>query len=125
MDTVKTLLALNPINNPALPKIANKDPEKDTPALFGQFLTGLIGILLVIGTIMALLQLLQGALEWITSGGDKTGLDNARNRITNALIGLVILFAAWSLFLVVIRFLGIDLLGQSGTININLPSLIQ
>lgn len=124
MDKVNYLIAqLDPINNPALPKIANKDPVKDTPALFGQFLTGLIGILLVIGTIMTLLQLLQGALEWITSGGEKTGLDNARNRITNALIGIIILFAVWSLFLVIVKFLGINLV-ENGTFNFQVPSIL-
>lgn len=112
------------INNPVLPGLAGKTQEQ-TPALLGKFIAGLVGTMLVLATILSLAQLLQGGIQWITSGGDKTQLDGARDRITNALIGLVLVFAAWSLYLVVLRFLGISLLGDNGTININLPSLTK
>lgn len=125
MYKITSFLAQNvpPINNPALPGIANKT-EKDAPALFGKFIAGLIGVMLVIGTLLAFAQLLQGGLAWITSGGDKTALEGARDRIINALIGLLIVFAAWALYVVILRFLGISLLGDNGVINLNLPSLL-
>lgn len=112
------------INNPVLPGLANKTQD-DAPALLGKFIAGLVGTMLVLATILSLAQLLQGGIQWITSGGDKTQLDGARDRITNALIGLVLVFAAWSLYLVILRFLGVSLLGENGTININLPSLTK
>ncbi len=118
------ILAQKPINNPVLPGIAQKTPD-DAPALLGKFIAGLVGVLLVFATILALFQILQGAVSWITSGGEKASLDSARDRITNALIGLVLVFAAWALYLVILRFLGISLLGDNGTINISLPSLTQ
>lgn len=121
---MRNLLAdLDPINNPALPNLAGK-AQKDTPALLGSFISGIVGVLLFFGTIMAFAQLLQGGIQWITSGGDKTQLDGARDRITNSLIGLILLFAAWSLFLVLLRFLGLSIVGENGSINIDLPSLI-
>lgn len=125
MNKINNLLAqsIAPINNPALPKLSNKTP-KQAPELLGTFITGIIGLILVFSTLFALAQLLQGGLEWISSGGDKTGLDNARNRITNALIGLILVFAAWSLFVVILKFLGISLVGPNGAIQINLPSLM-
>lgn len=113
-----------PINNPAIPGFAGKT-EKDTPALFGKFLAGLIGVMLVIATLLALGQLLQGGISWITSGGDKTALEGSRDRIINALIGLVIVFAAWALYVIILRFLGISLVGDSGMIQLNLPSLTK
>lgn len=121
---MSNLLAQDSINNPVIPGFAGKTQE-NTPAMLGNFISKLIGVLLVFATIFTLFQLLQGALEWISSGGDKTGLDNARNRITNALIGLVIVFAAWSLYLVILRFLGVSLIGDDGMIQLNLPSLTK
>jgi hypothetical protein len=40
---------------------------------------------------------LLGAFEWITSGGDKTKVENARNKITSAVIGLVLLVSSFVL----------------------------
>lgn len=87
----------------------------------GIFISNLIAMLLILASIWALFQLLQGGLEWIGSGGDKTGLDNARNRITNAIIGLIITFLAWAVYLLLMQFLGIST--GVGGINFQLPSL--
>lgn len=126
MQNIHKLLAQDvpPINNPVLPGIAKKTPD-EAPVLFGKFIASLVGIMLVIATLLALMQLLQGGIEWITSGGDKTGLENSRNRIVNALIGLVIVFGAWALYLVILRFLGLSFVGEDGTFNLSLPSLTQ
>lgn len=124
-NKISYLLAqITPINNPALPGLANKSPA-EAPALLGKFIGSLVGVLLVFATIFSLAQAFQAGLEWISSGGDKTGLENARNRLTNALIGLVLVFAAWSFYLVILQFLGISLIGQNGVINIDLPSLTK
>ncbi len=124
MNLNQLLAEIPPINNPAIPNLVNKKSD-DAPALFGKFIANLVGVLLIIATILALLQLLQGGIGWITSGGDKTALESSRDRITNALIGLVIVFAAWSIYLVILQFLGISLIGNDGSFNLNLPSLTQ
>lgn len=58
----------------------------------GNFLT----IALTIAVLIVLIMLIIGAYEWITSGGDKEAVAKARNRIINALIGLVILAVAFA-----------------------------
>lgn len=48
---------------------------------------------------VALVMFLQGALNWVTSGGDEKKLADARKRLTSAGIGLVIavvLFVLWN-----------------------------
>ncbi len=60
-----------------------------------------ISLFLVVAGIVALIYLLWGALDWITSGGDKEKLLKARQKIQNAIIGLIIVFAALVLFNVV------------------------
>ncbi|MBI3380213.1 hypothetical protein HY029_05660 [Candidatus Gottesmanbacteria bacterium] len=111
-----------PINNPVLPNIANKK-SGDAPTVFGNIIAVIVGTMLIIATLLALFQLLQGGFEWITSGGDKTGLENAQHRITNALVGLLIVFAAWAFYLVILQILGLSLVGENGAFSLILPSL--
>jgi hypothetical protein len=66
-----------------------------------QLLTNLIGILLVAGIVIFFFMLMLGAVEWISSGGDMQKVANARKRIENALIGLLIIFFIF----VIIRFI--------------------
>ncbi len=75
---------------------------------FGKLIGSLVGITLVIATLAAFMFLIYGGIQWITSGGDKAGVETAQHRIQAALLGLLIVFATWALFTVVGRFLGID-----------------
>jgi len=50
-----------------------------------------------------------GAFRWITSGGDKDAIANARKTIVNALIGLAILALSVVIVVVVGRILNIDI----------------
>lgn len=55
------------------------------------FLTNLITLIYEIAAVAVVVMLVWGAIEWIVSGGDKESLANARKRIVNAIIGLVLL----------------------------------
>ncbi len=50
-------------------------------------------IFFVAAGITALIFLLRGSINWISSGGDKEKLDKARKTLTNAVVGLLIIFA--------------------------------
>lgn len=66
-------------------------------------------------------QLLTGGFFWISSGGDKAKLHEARERLTNAFLGLVIVVAGWSILALVGQFLGFDIvIGDPKTIIGNL-----
>src|SRR3990167_10123911 len=62
------------------------------PTLAG-VLTFFIRFFFVLGGIMALLYLLLGAFAWITSAGDKEAVTAAREKITNAIIGVILIVA--------------------------------
>lgn len=64
---------------------------------------------LIAAALLALLFLLWGGIQWILSGGDKAQLESARNRITGALIGLVVVAAVWAIFLIIIHVLGLPI----------------
>ncbi len=82
----------------------------------GNVISAVVGILLVVAAIAAFLFLILGGLQWITSGGDKAGMEAARNKITAAIVGLIIVAAAWALMLLLGEFTGIRLLQGGLTI---------
>ena len=84
----------------------------------GSFISTLISIFIIIAFITAFFFLLQGGLQWIASGGDEGKVEAARNRITQAIIGLVIVVAVWALFGLVEIFLGVSIFGKSGVITL-------
>ena len=75
------------------------------PALIGWA----IQILFVVAGLVAFVYLLLGGIKWITSGGDKGQVEAARNQIIQALIGLVVVFAAWGMIVLVETLLNIGL----------------
>ena len=79
----------------------------------GQLISAIVAILLIIAALLAFLFLVIGGIQWITAGGDKAGMESARNRITHAIVGLIIVGAAWAIMLLVQSFLGITILGGS------------
>lgn len=78
----------------------------DIPTI-GVLLTFVIRTFFVIAGIMALLYLLLGALAWITSGGDKAGVEKARDKIQAAIVGVlmivIVLAIIWTLEQVVFQ----------------------
>lgn len=74
----------------------------------GKFISSISNVLIIVAAIAAFIYLILGGLEWITSGGDKTGLESARNKITHAIVGLIVVAAAWAVWILVGKFLGIN-----------------
>jgi hypothetical protein len=83
------------------------------------FISSLISLTFIIAGILTFAFLVWGGIDWLTSGGDKTKTETARNRITSALVGLAIVATAWAVMKLIGVFFGIDLFG--GTINIPTP----
>ena len=79
----------------------------------GTLISALVGTILIVAALLAFLYLLMGGIKWITSGGDKAGMEEARNKITHAIVGLIIVGAAWAIMSLVQNFLGIQVIGNS------------
>lgn len=82
---------------------------------FGTFLSGLMSAVMVIGAILVFAFLIWGGIEWITSAGDKSKLESARNKIQNSLLGLIVLAATTALFMLIQQFLDICVLRIGGS----------
>ncbi len=89
-----------PVNIPRPPEVSDKFGD------IGKVIGNAIGIAIIIAAVLALIYLIWGGIQWITSGGDKTALETARGRITNAIVGLIVVVAAWAIFQFVLNFLG-------------------
>src|SRR3989344_2494063 len=81
---------------------------------FDSLLSTLITIIFIAGGIIFVFMLLTGGVQWITAGGSKDGLENARKKISTAIVGLIILFSAYALIKLIENIFGISI------ININL-----
>jgi hypothetical protein len=72
----------NAIPNGGLPLLAK---------IFGNVIT----IFMMVGLMFVVISMVWGAVQWISSGGDKAKLTAGRNRITTALIGFILLLLSF------------------------------
>jgi len=80
----------------------------------GPLLTQFISIAISISAILLLIYLIFSGIQWLTSGGEKTAVAAARERMTAAFIGLVIVLSAWAIFTLVKYLFGIPPVPEAG-----------
>ena len=68
-----------------------------------------IKLVMVVAALIFFFILVIGGIKWIASGGDKAKTESARNQITSALVGLVIVFAAWAIVALIKVFFNVDI----------------
>lgn len=69
---------------------------------FQTFLSNFIILGIGLGAAVFLFMLIWGGIQYITAGGDKDAVARATKRITNALVGIIILFSVY----MIIKLLG-------------------
>ena len=104
------------ITNPVIGELG----KKTGPEFFAELLPSLVGLVLVIGAVLFFFILAMGAIQWITSGGDKQALEGARAKISNGLVGMIILLCTFAIIRFIEYFFKINIL----TIDIG-PLIIQ
>jgi len=94
-------------------------PTTGTPAVninstnIGQIITSLYPYIFGGAGILILIYFLIGGIELMTSAGDPKKVQSARDKITGALIGFVIIFVAYWIVQLVSLFLGVGALRSS------------
>lgn len=87
-------------------------PGKGFALDFGKLINGVLSFVMVIAALLVFMYLIWGGIEWITSGGDKGKTESARNKITSAVIGLVVVAASYAILTLALNFLGFTDLNQ-------------
>jgi len=74
-------------------------PFTDDPrAELGRLIAFGVRMVTILAGIILLLFLIWGGIDWITSGGDKEKLGRAQQKLTNALIGIILVFVVIGLW---------------------------
>ena len=84
---------------------------------FPTLLSGMVKFIVVVAAVIFFFVLVIGGIQWIVSGGDKTGAETARKRITAALVGLAIVFVAFAIGMLIKALFGFDIF------NLTIPTL--
>lgn len=61
----------------------------------GDFISGIVRFLMVVGGVFTLWQFLSGGFQYISSGGDKGKIAEATQKITMSITGLVVMTASF------------------------------
>lgn len=93
---------------------ATNDLLAGSETTFAEWLSRIFGAILAISALLVLIYLAWGAITWITSAGDPANVKKARDRMTQAVIGLLVLAASTAIFMMVQNALGIEVLNITG-----------
>lgn len=74
----------------------------------GRTIRNVVVFFIIIAVVIALMYLLYGGVKWITSKGEKTEVEAARNHIMAAIIGLIVVFLAVFIISIVLSAFGIN-----------------
>lgn len=81
-------------------------------------ITNAINFVFVVASLLALVFLIIGGVKWLTSQGEKEGVNKARETIVAAVVGLVIIFLSY----LIVNFV-LNLFVGATLFNLSLPTL--
>ena len=70
---------------------------------FSNIFNAIVQWMIIIASILLLIYLLWGGIDWITSGGDKGKAETAINKIKFALLGIIFVACSWAVFTLVMK----------------------
>ena len=100
----------NPVLGNKLQEFQDQALSGNATSYFAKIIPNLVTLGFMLGSIISFFWLLWGGIRWITAGGDKSNYENAQKHITQAIIGLAILFGLIALFKLLEAILDIHLL---------------
>lgn len=106
-----TLLAQ--IRNPVLPPGLGGTAGDDGGSALAITMGNLYQTVVVIGGLAMLLYMAWGGINWVMAGGDKTKVEDAKNKLTNAVMGMAILVAVIAIVNLLTTVFGFDILNPT------------
>lgn len=97
------------------PWIAPLSGENADPTiLLSRIISNALGAMTIGAGLYFLFQVIIAGYNYMNAAGDKTRIENAGRKLTNSLIGLAIVVAAYGLLALIGSFLGIEFLNIGG-----------
>lgn len=90
--------------------------QRSATERFDRVLSISIGVMTIIAGIWFMIQMFLGAIEWLSSSGEKQHVQNAQKKIAHSLIGLLIVVISYGLMLTIGNIFGIRLLAPGDII---------
>ena len=84
------------ISNPVVGELGTNEGAEDG-SKFINYVVYLWKVSINLGALAVIAYFIWGAIEWITAGSDTKKTEGARQRMTNAIIGLVILVSSFTI----------------------------
>ena len=75
----------------------------------GSYISHIISAVILVGGLATFVYMVMGGVQWISSGGSKDKIQEAKDKITNAIIGLAVVAAAWAVYKIIDYFFGIGI----------------
>jgi hypothetical protein len=89
---------------------ANISEETNASSILSTVISNAIGAMTIGAGIWFLFQTIIAGYNYMNAAGDKTRIENAGRKLTNSLIGIAIVVAAYGLLALIGSFLGIEFL---------------
>lgn len=90
--------------------------KTETSTQFSSILSTIVTVLTVVGGLAFVIFFTMGGLKWLTAGGDKTKVEEAKTQMTQGVIGLVAMVAGLFVVGIVGGVLGINFLNPFQTL---------
>ena len=103
-------LAFAQITNPVIGDLGDDAAAAQDGDTFAVLAGKLLEAVVIVGALAMILYLIWGGISWITAGGDKSKVETARNKITQAIIGIIVLASAIAIFTLIQSFFGFEVL---------------
>ncbi len=79
-------------------------------AVLGTTISTTLGVLTICAGLYFIFQIFSGAIAWLGSSGEKQALETAKKRISNAVIGLLLVVLSYAFISIIGLVLGFNLL---------------
>ncbi|HUW21183.1 MAG TPA: hypothetical protein VMW41_00810 [Candidatus Bathyarchaeia archaeon] len=97
------------ITNPAIGEAGSGEGAQ----ILSRLISIILSALLIMGVIFFMTNFILGAYRWISGGHDKSYIQEARDRVSHAIIGLVILFSVFAIIRLIGDIFGLNLMKLS------------
>ena len=89
---------------------ANITESTNASSILATVISMALGAMTIFAGIWFLFQAIIAGYNFMSAGGDKTRIENARQKLTNSLIGIAIVVAGYGILALIGSFLGIEFL---------------